>query len=86
MLCWNHLTDVSQVRAAEELQLLIRQMQEMWLFGQLNTLGESDVQQQTDENAKVVGELLKKVLEMQQVGTMAARKEGEGDEMADGDP
>lgn len=66
MLCWNHLTDVSQVRAAEELQLLIRQMQEMWLFGQLDTLGESEVQRQTDENAKVVGELLGKVLEMQQ--------------------
>lgn len=41
-------------------------MQEMWLFGQLNTLGESEVQQKTDEEAKIVGELLKKVLEMQQ--------------------
>lgn len=39
-------------------------MQEMWLFGQLNTIGESEVQQQTDENAKLVGELLQKVMQM----------------------
>lgn len=39
----------------------------MWLFGQLNTVGESKVQQQTDENAKIVGDLLKQLLESQQV-------------------
>ena len=43
-------------------------MQEMWLFGQLNTLGESEVRQQTDDNAKVVGELLQKALELRQGG------------------
>lgn len=37
----------------------------MWLFGQLDTVGESKVQQQTDENAKVVAELLKQLLERQ---------------------
>ena len=38
-------------------------MQEMWLFGQLNTVGESKVQQQTDENAKDVADLLKRLLD-----------------------
>ncbi|EME84061.1 uncharacterized protein MYCFIDRAFT_195222 [Pseudocercospora fijiensis CIRAD86] len=47
------------IRAAEEVQSLIRQMQEMWLFGQLNTLDESKAQKQSDENAAVVADLLK---------------------------
>lgn len=33
----------------------------MWLFGPLNTVGESRVQQQTDESAKIVGELLRQL-------------------------
>ena len=37
----------------------------MWLFGQLNTVGESRVQQQTDENAKIVADLLKEILNRQ---------------------
>lgn len=52
-------------------------MQEMWLFGQLDTLGESQVQQQTDENAKEVAELLRKILEMRQGAVeLAAKEEG----------
>lgn len=54
-----------QIRAAEDLQTLIRYLQEMWLFGQLNTIGESEVQQQTDENAKTVAALLKQLAEKQ---------------------
>jgi hypothetical protein len=54
-----------QIKAAEDFQVLIRQLQEMWLFGQLNTLGESKVQQQTDENAKVVAGLLKQLVGLQ---------------------
>ena len=38
----------------------------MWLFGQLNTLGESKVEQQTDENAKVVADLLKQLVDQHQ--------------------
>ena len=41
-------------------------MQEMWLFGPLNTIGDSKVQQQTDEDAKAVAELLTKLAERQQ--------------------
>ena len=45
--------------------MLIRQLQEMWLFGELNTVGESKAQQQTDEDAKVVAGLLQQLLERQ---------------------
>lgn len=65
-----------QIRAAEDVQTLIRQLQEMWLFGQLNTLGESKVQQQTDENAKVVADLLKQLMEKQVVSGRAASAAG----------
>jgi hypothetical protein len=55
------------------LQTLIRHLQEMWLFGPLNTVGESQVQQQTDESAKLVGELLRQLS-----GKQSAGAEGEG--------
>lgn len=38
-------------------------MKEMWLFGQLNTLGEGRVQEQTEKDATIVSELLDKLLE-----------------------
>ena len=47
--------------------MLIRQLQEMWLFGQLNTIGESKVQQHADENAKIVASLLKQLVDKQQI-------------------
>jgi hypothetical protein len=50
-----------QIKASEDLQMLVRHLQEMWLFGPLNTVGESQVQQQTDENARVVGDLLRQL-------------------------
>ncbi|KAF2163379.1 hypothetical protein M409DRAFT_26415 [Zasmidium cellare ATCC 36951] len=64
------------IKTAEDVQTLIRQLQEMWLFGQLNTLGESKVQQQTDENAKVVADLLKQLTEKQVAGEQAASAAG----------
>ncbi|KAK4546684.1 hypothetical protein LTR36_001902 [Oleoguttula mirabilis] len=60
------ITHRTQIRAAEDMQSLIRQLQEMWLFGQLNTVGDSKVKQQTDENAKVVAELLEQLAQTQQ--------------------
>ncbi|KAK4502584.1 hypothetical protein PRZ48_006010 [Zasmidium cellare] len=64
------------IRAAEDVQTFIRQLQEMWLFGQLNTIGESKVQQQTDENAKIVADLLKQLTEKQIAGDQAASAAG----------
>lgn len=37
----------------------------MWLFGHLNTMGESKTQERTDENAKAVAGLLQQLLENQ---------------------
>lgn len=62
-----------QVRAAEDMSALIRQLQEMWLMGQLNTIGDSKVQQQTDENAKVVAGLLKQLTDKQSQSTAESR-------------
>ena len=63
-----NLTSSVKIKAAEDLQTLIRHLQEMWLFGPLNTVGESQVQQQTDESAKIVGELLRQLSSKQQEG------------------
>ncbi|KAM0693445.1 hypothetical protein Q7P36_006700 [Cladosporium allicinum] len=62
------------IKATEDLQVLVRHLQEMWLFGPLNTIGESQVQQQTDENAKVVGDLLRQLSSKQKQSL-----EGNGD-------
>jgi hypothetical protein len=73
---WNiKLNETSkQIKATEDLQVLVRHLQEMWLFGPLNTIGESQVQQQTDENAKVVGDLLRQLSSKQKQSL-----EGNGD-------
>ncbi|KAF4548730.1 Mediator of RNA polymerase II transcription subunit 22-like protein [Elsinoe fawcettii] len=52
------------VRAAEEILALIRQLQELWLFGQLNTLEVSDMQEKVDTQAQEVALLLKQLTEM----------------------
>ncbi|KAK5128020.1 hypothetical protein LTR85_005137 [Meristemomyces frigidus] len=74
------------IRAAEDVQTLIRQLQEMWLFGQLNTVGDSKVKQQTDENAEMVAGLLKQLAQSQQSaavnGTPGVAAEPEQDVMA----
>ncbi|CZT14871.1 uncharacterized protein RCC_00809 [Ramularia collo-cygni] len=51
------------IRAAEEIQTLIRQMQEMWLFGRLSTLEDSKAKAEVDETAKEVAELVRKLTE-----------------------
>ncbi len=47
-------------------------MQEMWLFGQLDTLGEGRANIETDEKAKVVAGLLKTFVERQNAENEAA--------------
>jgi len=54
-------TDLLQIRTVEDAQSLIRQLQEMWLFGQLDTTVNSTVKQQTDEGAKAVAGLLQRL-------------------------
>ncbi|KAK3066712.1 hypothetical protein LTR53_016823, partial [Teratosphaeriaceae sp. CCFEE 6253] len=54
------------ISTAEDAQSLIRQLQEMWLFGKLDTIGDSRAQHQNDENAKVIATLLKQLTELQQ--------------------
>ena len=46
----------------------------MWLFGQLDTVGESKVQLQTDDTAKEVASLLQQLLELQQPARNGAEK------------
>ncbi|KAI9706797.1 MAG: hypothetical protein M1820_004768 [Bogoriella megaspora] len=50
------------VRGAEELTMLIRQMQEVWLFGQLNTVGQKDALQKTSEDVAAITEVLGKIV------------------------
>ncbi|KAK0898827.1 hypothetical protein LTR91_013683 [Friedmanniomyces endolithicus] len=54
------------ITTAENAQSLIRQLQEMWLFGQLDTLGDSKARQQSDEDARSIALLLKQLAESQQ--------------------
>ncbi|KAK1071406.1 hypothetical protein LTR74_003283 [Friedmanniomyces endolithicus] len=51
---------------AKNAQSLIRQLQEMWLFGQLDTLGDSKARQQSDEDARSIALLLKQLAASQQ--------------------
>ncbi|PSK51695.1 hypothetical protein B9Z65_2962 [Elsinoe australis] len=53
------------VRAAEAIMTLTRQMQELWLFGQLNTLEVTEIQDKVDIQATGVAELLQKLVEME---------------------
>ena len=41
--------------------MLVRQMQELWLFGKLDTIGKSKVQEQTEEDAKAIVALLEQL-------------------------
>ncbi|KAI6881193.1 hypothetical protein D0869_00050 [Hortaea werneckii] len=52
-------------RAIEEGQSFTRQLQEMWLFGQLNTIGDSEAKQRSDETAKQLSELLQQLAHTQ---------------------
>ncbi|KAF1987961.1 hypothetical protein K402DRAFT_392242 [Aulographum hederae CBS 113979] len=53
------------IRAAEEVLTLTREMQELWLFGHLDTLGKGDAERQTEEDAKKVTEVLEKLVRSQ---------------------
>ncbi|KAI9875005.1 MAG: hypothetical protein M1830_009038 [Pleopsidium flavum] len=57
---------LSQIRAAEDILSLTRSLKEAWLFGQLNTLGESKAALKTDEDAKVVAEGFQRLLKGQE--------------------
>ncbi|RMY09802.1 hypothetical protein D0868_04042 [Hortaea werneckii] len=52
-------------RAIEEGQSFTRQLQEMWLFGQLNTIGDSEARQRSDETAKELSGLLQQLVHTQ---------------------
>ncbi|KAK4561757.1 hypothetical protein LTR86_004436 [Recurvomyces mirabilis] len=60
------IVNLSSITTAEDAQSLIRQLQEMWLFGQLNTLEDSKAQRQTDEDAKAITGLLHQLTQLQQ--------------------
>ena len=62
-----------QVRAAEEILSVTRQMQELWLFGQLKTWEVNDMQGKVDEDAKAVARLLATLTESDEGGA----KEGQ---------
>ncbi|KAL9082571.1 MAG: hypothetical protein Q9159_006333 [Coniocarpon cinnabarinum] len=46
------------IRATENLLMLTRQMKELWLFGQLDTLGKSDTVEQTERDALAVAKMV----------------------------
>ncbi|KAI5202187.1 hypothetical protein E4T42_05300 [Aureobasidium subglaciale] len=46
------------IRTSEDILTLTRQMQELWLFGQLKTLDKNDIQGRIDADAKEVAEML----------------------------
>ena len=52
-----------QVRAAEDLLALSRTLKEAWLFGELNPLGVSEAEKQTDRDSRIVAERLKEMLD-----------------------
>jgi len=53
-----------QIRASEDLLTLIRQMQEVWLFGKLDTLGKSEIEERTEEETKQILEMLQQLVEV----------------------
>ncbi|KAF2154816.1 hypothetical protein K461DRAFT_275976 [Myriangium duriaei CBS 260.36] len=53
------------IRATEDVLSLIRQMQELWLYGQLNTLEVSDAQERVDAQAAEVANLLQKLTDLE---------------------
>jgi len=59
----------AQIRASEDVLSLIRQMQELWLFGQLNTLSQTNLDNKADERATEVASLLQKLIEARSLET-----------------
>ena len=74
-----------QIRAAESLQVLIRQMQELWLFGQLDTLDGPKSEVEMEGKVREVRELLGRVLEGQKSAVNGSSEvEGGSTEMEGG--
>ncbi|EON68314.1 hypothetical protein W97_07572 [Coniosporium apollinis CBS 100218] len=57
----------SLVRATEETLTFIHQLQELWLFGQLETLKKSGSEVRMEEDAKAVAQLLRRLVKAQDV-------------------
>jgi len=54
-----------KIKSCEDVLSLTRQMQELWLFGQLKTLEPSDeARTRVDENAKEIGALMTQLMSM----------------------
>jgi Surfeit locus protein 5 subunit 22 of Mediator complex len=51
-----------QVRAAEDLLQLTRELKEMWLFGPLRGIGEGEGEGKMGEDSKKVGEMVEALL------------------------
>ena len=62
-----HSHSKTQIRTAEEILALTRQMQELWLFGQLNTVqpqnGDSTTEfAKTEDRARTLAELVQEAV------------------------
>jgi hypothetical protein len=75
-----NLADIWQIRAAEEVQTLIRQLQEMWLFGRLNALEGKKEREEVDGTAREVAELVRKLTAKSGGGQSEALGKVEGNE------
>ncbi|KJY01440.1 hypothetical protein TI39_contig291g00021 [Zymoseptoria brevis] len=65
------------IRAAEDVQTLIRQLQEMWLFGRLNALEGKHEREEVDGTAREVAELGRKLTGAKSLeGEKAVKREG----------
>jgi hypothetical protein len=53
---------LGQVRAAEDLLQLTRELKEMWLFGPMRGIGEGEGEGKIDEDSKTVGEMVEALL------------------------
>ncbi|KAE9986309.1 hypothetical protein EG328_006041 [Venturia inaequalis] len=66
----SHKTEVAtqtMIRASEELLMIIRQMQELWLFGKLDTVGTSALEARTEEDTKKVLDLLQQMASKEEI-------------------
>ena len=61
----------SKVKAAEDILSLTRSLKEMWLFGQLDTIGESKAEAETDKHARSVAERLRRIIEKEGAMSLA---------------
>ncbi len=61
-----------QVRAAEDLLQLTRELKELWLFGPLRGIKEGEGEGQIDEDSEQVGELVEVILKKAADGSTSA--------------